>query len=96
MSVWESVEDLYEYAFRSDHQGPVRNRGAWFERLDRPHSVLWWVPAGELPTVAEAERRLDLLHEHGPSPAAFTFARLFDPSGRHMLRGSRMDRECEA
>ena len=26
MSIWASVEDLYEYAFESDHAGPVRDR----------------------------------------------------------------------
>ncbi len=94
MSVWASIEDLHEYVFESDHGGPVRNRRTWFIKMDRPHSVLWWVPAGKHPSVAEAERRLTLLHKHGPSPAAFTFAKLFDPEGVPMVRGSRMDREC--
>ena len=94
MSVWESVEDLYEYVFRSDHVGPVKDRRSWFAKIDRPHSVLWWVRAGTLPTVADAERKLDLLRELGPTPAAFTFTQSFDVSGRPMVRESRMDRGC--
>jgi len=94
MSVWESVEQLYEFVFRSDHLGPVKDRRAWFTKMDRPHSVLWWTPAGRLPTVTDAEQKLMLLHERGPSPAAFTFAELFDSAGRPIGRGSRMDREC--
>jgi hypothetical protein len=43
--------------------------------------ALWWVPAGHLPTVAEAEGRLAHLREHGPSPLALTFSELFKPSG---------------
>jgi Domain of unknown function (DUF3291) len=39
--------------------------------------VLWWVPAGHLPDVAEAKERLDLLRRVGPSPAAFTFRALY-------------------
>ena len=94
MSVWESIEDLYEYVFRSDHLGPLKERQTWFTKMDRPHSVLWWVPIGEHPTVAEAERRLNLLRTHGPSRAAFTFTELYDPEGGPVVRGSRMDREC--
>jgi hypothetical protein len=41
--------------------------------------VLWWVPAGYTPTVAEAIGRLELLRRHGPSPQAFTFRSLFPP-----------------
>ena len=94
MSVWESIEDLYEYVFRSDHLGPLNERRTWFTRMERPHSALWWVPSGEHPTVAEAERRLNLLYVHGPSPAAFTFAKLYDPEGEPLVRSSRMDRGC--
>lgn len=93
MSVWESIEALHHYAFRSDHVGPMKNRRSWFTKMDRPHSALWWTPVGDFPTVAEAERRLDLLLAGGPTPAAFTFARLFDPDGRP-LREPSADRGC--
>ena len=49
---------------------------------------------GERPSVANAEERLNLIHNLGPSPDAFIFAKLFDPMGRPVVRGSRMDREC--
>lgn len=94
MSVWESIEDLYAYVFESDHTGPVRDRRTWFAKMDRPHSVLWWIPVGEHPSVAQAEERLRLLHEQGPTPFAFTFAKLFDPLGEPVVRTPRMDREC--
>jgi hypothetical protein len=35
--------------------------------------VLWWVPAGHVPSVSEAQERLAYLKEHGPTPRAFTF-----------------------
>jgi len=35
--------------------------------------VLWWVPAGHRPTVAEAKDRLARLRRHGPTAEAFTF-----------------------
>ncbi len=73
LSVWESVEALREFTYRSAHAGVMRRRAEWFERMDEPHLVLWWVPAGDLPTLDEAKARLDRLRSEGPSPEAFTF-----------------------
>jgi hypothetical protein len=78
LTVWESIEDLYAFAYRSGHVEIFRRRREWFEQLDRPSLVLWWVPAGELPTPAEARRRLELLAARGPTPDAFTFKTRFD------------------
>ena len=40
MSVWESLEALHHYVYRSDHAGPLRNRKEWFEPLEGPILVL--------------------------------------------------------
>ena len=76
MSVWESIEQLAEFVYRSGHLDVMRRRREWFERI-RVHMVLWRVPAGHLPSLAEAEERLEHLSEHGPTPHAFTFKRRF-------------------
>ena len=34
--------------------------------------MLWWIPAGSLPTLQEAGERLMLLDKVGPGPEAFT------------------------
>lgn len=94
MSVWESVEHLYDYAFRSDHLKPLQNRRSWFGKLDRPHSVLWWIPAGTIPDVKEVCYRLDLLRDLGPTPAAFTFAAMFDADGNRLHRSAERGQEC--
>jgi len=73
MSVWESLAALQQFVYRSAHVGPLRDRKQWFEPIEGPILVLWWVPAGHVPTVAEALERLRHLKEHGPSPDAFTF-----------------------
>jgi len=73
MSVWESLEALRDYVYRSDHTKVLTRRREWFEKLDRPHLALWWIAAGTLPTVEEATRRLQILAERGPSADAFTF-----------------------
>ena len=37
------------------------------------YQVLWWIPAGHVPTVEEAMARLEHLRAHGPTAHAFTF-----------------------
>lgn len=56
-----------------------KRRHEWFERLGRPNTVLWWQPAGALPSVDEALARLDRLTREGPTPEAFTFKERFPP-----------------
>ncbi|HEY8471945.1 MAG TPA: DUF3291 domain-containing protein [Natronosporangium sp.] len=73
LSVWESIEALWDFVYRSAHLDVMRNRRQWFERLAEAHMVLWWVPAGHIPTIEEAMDRLERLRAHGPSPEAFTF-----------------------
>ncbi|MGA4979465.1 DUF3291 domain-containing protein [Streptomyces cinereoruber] len=74
LSVWESQEALWDFSYRSGHLEVMRRRREWFARHVEAHLALWWVPAGHLPTVAEALERLADLRAHGPSPRAFTFA----------------------
>ena len=81
MSVWESLDALRDFVYRSPaHVGVLRRRRGWFERMET-HVALWWIPAGHVPTVAEAEERVALLRALGPSPDAFTFKRHFPPPG---------------
>jgi len=79
MSVWESLEALQQFVYRSAHVGPLRDRKQWFEPIEGPILVLWWIPVGHVPTVAEALARLEHLKQHGPSPDAFTFRMPFPP-----------------
>jgi hypothetical protein len=51
----------------------MRRRREWFHRMADPYLALWWVPAGTIPTVAEARDRLELLAGKGPTADAFTF-----------------------
>lgn len=76
MSVWASIDQLAEFVYRSGHVGVMRRRREWFERIN-VFMALWWVPAGHLPSVAEAEERLEHLRAHGPTAYAFTFRRRF-------------------
>jgi hypothetical protein len=84
LSVWESVEALRAYVYRSAHLDPLRRRREWFVPPAGPHHVLWWIGAGELPEVAEAGRRLATLTREGPGPEAFTLRDSFDPTGERI------------
>ena len=72
LTVWESVESLREFTYRTAHLEPMRRRREWFFVPDGPHLVLWWIEPGTVPTMAEASDRLALLTRSGPSPEAFT------------------------
>ncbi len=81
LTVWETLEAMREFVYNDPaHVQVMRKRRSWFERLDL-YTVLWWVPSGHRPSVAEAEGRLEHLREHGPSPVAFTFRHHFDSPG---------------
>ena len=80
MSVWETIDQLGDFVYRSGHVAVMRRRREWFERM-KVFMALWWVPAGHLPTVAEAEERLEHLRSHGPTAHAFTFRRRFSAPG---------------
>jgi len=87
LSVWESYEALHAFVYHSPHGAYLRRRARWFEPSPQPSTVLWWVEAGQRPTVEEALRRLRHLRAHGPSPQAFTLRRRFEPDGRPARRG---------
>ena len=80
MSVWTSAEALFDYVYKSMHTKVMVRRRERFAKIET-FQVLWWVPAGHRPTVAEAMARLELLRAHGPSPDAFTFKRRYPAPG---------------
>ena len=73
LSVWASLEALRAFVYATRHLEVMRHRRSWFQRMPDPYLALWWVPAGTIPTVAEAKDRLELLASQGPTAGAFTF-----------------------
>ncbi len=82
MSVWESAEALFDFVYKTAHRLVMAERRAWFARPAGAYMVLWWVPAGTRPTVAEGLARLACLDRDGPTPHAFTFKTRFPPPDR--------------
>jgi hypothetical protein len=77
LTVWESVDVLREYVYKSAHKGVLRDRKRWFEKFDGPYYALWWVLAGHNPSTEEGKARLDHLREHGDTAYAFSFKHIF-------------------
>ena len=71
MSVWENVEALETYVWQTVHKRFYGRRHEWFEKFEGPYFVMWWVPNGHRPTVAEGVERLDHLKNNGSSDHAF-------------------------
>ena len=71
LSVWDSVEALERFVWQTVHKRFYGRRPEWFGKMDAPHFVMWWIPAGHLPTLQEAKERLAHLTAHGPSEHAF-------------------------
>ena len=79
LSVWESPEALRSYVYGEPHRAVMRKRAQWFERMEVAYLVLWWVPAGHVPSVEEAKARLETLRAHGAGPDAFTLREVHPP-----------------
>jgi hypothetical protein len=79
LSVWETVEALKNYVYRSQHAEMIKQRRSWFEKFDGYFMALWWIKTGEIPTVEQAKERLEHLQKHGETPFAFTFKKIFPP-----------------
>ena len=85
MSVWESVEALAAFVCGDEHLAVLRRRREWFERMRDAYTALWWIPRGHIPTIREAEDRVQHLRAHGPTPYAFTLREHFPPPDSHEL-----------
>jgi hypothetical protein len=72
LTVWESIETLRAFAFKTGHLDYLRRRREWFVPFRDVYAVNWWIPVGHRPTVDEARGRLDRLRRDGPTVDAFT------------------------
>jgi heme-degrading monooxygenase HmoA len=86
MSVWEDIESLRAFTYKTAHVEVLRRRRDWFRPPETAPFALWWIPAGSLPDLDDAARRLQSLDRDGPSAEAFTFKRSFPPPGAEAER----------
>lgn len=82
LSLWRDIEAARQFSYGGLHREALRRRREWAEHPRWPSYVLWWVADDEVPSWAEAARRLEALDDDGPTAASFDFKVGFDPAGR--------------
>jgi hypothetical protein len=91
LTVWESIDALAGFTYRSAHVEFLRRRREFFDAPRQPILCLWWIPEGAIPTVEDAIGRLGHLRAYGPTPAAFTFRHRFEPGAGDARLGGELD-----
>ncbi len=87
MSVWTSLETLYEFVYRSLHRRFVQRRKEWFDLFGATYMALWWIGEGTIPELIDGRRRLAHLERYGPTAYAFTFRKPFAPTAEAVPLG---------
>ncbi len=82
LSVWRDMESAFAFSYRGLHAEALKHGREWFQKPQWPPYVLWWNEAGTRPDWAKAIIRHEHLHDHGPTPHAFTFKEPFDATGQ--------------
>ncbi len=81
LSLWADIETLMAFSYSGVHADALKHARHWNVRQSWPPLVLWWVDAGAVPQWRDGAERLEYLHDHGASAAAFTFKQPFGPDG---------------
>ena len=81
MSIWEDIESVYAYVYKTAHAKIMSRRKEWFHRVEEAYTALWWVAEGHIPTLAQAREKLERLNKAGPGPLAFSFKQAYPPPG---------------
>jgi hypothetical protein len=89
LSIWNDLESVAAYAYNGAHGEALSKRKEWFQSHSFPLYVAWWVESDDKLDPRDAAKRLDHIHQNGPTPFAFDFKRPFDAEGNPY----RMDRE---
>ncbi|WP_211366232.1 DUF3291 domain-containing protein [Pseudonocardia kunmingensis] len=86
LTVWRDYEALHAFTYRTAHAAFLKRRSRWFAATPQPSTALWWLPAGTVPAVDDALRRLRHLRTYGPTARAFSLRRRFRPDGTPATR----------
>jgi hypothetical protein len=81
MSVWVSIDALYQFVYQSAHVEYLKKRREWFEKMTDMHMALWWIPRNHIPSCHEAVERLTHIKMNGETPFAFSFKTKFTSEG---------------
>ncbi len=71
ISVWENLDALENFVWKTAHAKVYAGKVAWFEHQDVAITAFWWVPIGYQPSPNEGLERLQSLRDCGPSATSF-------------------------
>jgi ring-1,2-phenylacetyl-CoA epoxidase subunit PaaC len=78
LSIWDDVDTLKTFAYQTrEHVAVLRRRSEWFLPMKQAHLAMWWIPHGTIPSLADAQRRLEAKTAKGATPYAFDFTQQF-------------------
>lgn len=77
ISVWESIETLEKFIYKTFHTEFLRRRKEWFQTFGKAYTAMWWLPAGQYPTMEDAVAKLGELQKNGASTSVFDFKNKF-------------------
>ena len=86
MSVWETPAALENYVFKTVHVQFYKRKQEFFDFMEKPHMVLWWISEGHTPTLYEAMDKLHCLEISGATERAFSWPELMDIERMRKLR----------
>ena len=82
MSVWKDIESLKYFTYNTVHNYFLKSRKNWFNKIEMPSYVLWWIEEGKIPAIEEGVKKLDLLNKNGSTKDAFSFKDPYTWDGR--------------
>jgi Domain of unknown function (DUF3291) len=82
LSVWQDAASLEHFVWNTLHRQFFEKRALWYDAVGNSNLVMWWVPVGHRPDVAEGLARFARLRDDGPSAEAFGWDWLRQGSGR--------------
>jgi len=78
-TVWETRDAMAAWVYRHGHGDALKRRRDWFHPPLEANVVMWWIPAGQVPTLDESIDRLQYLRTHGSTPIAFSYKDKYTP-----------------
>lgn len=82
LSLWTGIDAVRSFSYSGRHKAALGRRAEWFRRGEWPTYVMWWAGNDETPTWEQAATSLEMLHDKGPTVAAFNFRMPFEAGGQ--------------
>jgi hypothetical protein len=77
VSVWESIETLESFMYKTFHSEFLKRRKEWFNNFGKVYTAMWWIPIDYIPTLQEAVDNLVYLESNGATEKVFDFRSKF-------------------